>query len=65
MERIRHICALNVGQINTLSYKLISGRRGKMDWVDRMNSPLDYIENNLEEDINYKKTRIFLEDKTR
>ncbi len=26
-----------------------------MDWIDRMNSALDYIENNLEEDINYKK----------
>lgn len=26
-----------------------------MDWIDRMNSALDYIENNLEDDINYKK----------
>lgn len=26
-----------------------------MDWVVRMNSALDYIENNLEEDINCKK----------
>lgn len=26
-----------------------------MDWIDSMNSALDYIENNLDEDINYKK----------
>jgi AraC family transcriptional regulator len=26
-----------------------------MDWIDRMNSALDYIENNLKHDIDYKK----------
>lgn len=26
-----------------------------MDWIDRMNSALDYIENNLEYGIDYKK----------
>jgi AraC family transcriptional regulator len=25
-----------------------------MDWIDRMNCALDYIENNLEDDINYQ-----------
>ncbi|WP_425414470.1 hypothetical protein [Paucisalibacillus globulus] len=31
-----------------------------MDWIDRLNNALDYIENNLEEDIDYKRQPLWM-----
>lgn len=52
---IRHYCAINVGENSPFFYRLYVGRSGKMDWLESMNRALDYIEDNLESQIEYKK----------
>ncbi len=50
-----HIGAWKVGKVSSDLCKLNTERSECMDWLERINKALDYIENNLDDEIDYAK----------